>query len=143
MVLLNGLEHFARSLLKTQHTKFSKKNSKNLPKHLNFRISGQKLSLSSNITSCKTHINDLTLKLSRSNGLSSTLRQLGNVTQFHITQFSGHIYDNGCQVSGQFKTVCLSKIVLLQNREIRKIHFWPRNSPYGIRYLPEFLISTI
>ena len=56
-------------IFKTQHTNFSKKPSKNLPKYLNFRISGQKLSSSNNITylgvvideklSFKTHITDL------------------------------------------------------------------------------------
>ena len=36
-------------IFKTQRTNFSKKTKKNLPKYLNFRRSGQKLSLSSNI----------------------------------------------------------------------------------------------
>ena len=66
-------------IFKTQHTNFSKKTNKNLLKYLNFRTSGRKLSSSNNITylsvvmdeklSFKTHIIDLTLKLSRSNGM--------------------------------------------------------------------------
>ena len=38
-----------------------------------------------------------------------------------------------CQVWGQSKTVCFFKIVSLQNRAIRMIHFRPRNFFFGCK----------
>ena len=44
-----------------------------------------------------------------------------------------------CQVWGQSKTVCFSKIVSLQNRAIRMIHFRPRNFFLDVRYRSDIL----
>ncbi|MBY0580283.1 MAG: reverse transcriptase family protein, partial [Rickettsiales bacterium] len=134
-------------VFKTRKTNFLKKNKKNIPKYLNFRISGQKLSLSSNITylgvvldeklSFKTHISDLTLKLSRSIGMLAKVRHYVNfetLLSIYHSIFGSHLR-YACQVWGQSKTVCLSRIVSLQNRAVRIIHFCPRYFSTDILYL--------
>ena len=84
----------------------------------------------------KTHITDLTLKLSRSNGMLTKVRHYVNfetLLSIYHSIFSSNLR-YACQNWGQSKTVCLSKIVSLQNRPIRIIHFWPRIFP-NILYL--------
>ena len=87
--------------------------------------------------SFKTHITDLTLKLSRSNGMLAKVPHYVNFERllsiYHST-FGSHLRYEG-QVWGESKTVCFSKIVSLQNRAIRIIIFWLRNFPSDILYL--------
>ena len=80
--------------------------------------------------SFKTQITDLTLKLSRSNSMLAKVRPYVNfktLLSIYHSIFGLHLQYT-CQVWGQSKIVCLSKIISLQNRVIGIIHFCPKIS---------------
>ena len=122
-------------LFKTPKTKFCKQNKKNLPKYLNFRISGQKLSPAKEIKylgvtldenlSFKSHVSELSIKLSRANGMLAKVRHYVNfetlINIYHAI-FGSHLR-YACQIWGQANTTSLTKISSLQNKAMRLIHF--------------------
>ena len=104
-------------------------------KHLNFRISGQKIipvnsnkylgiKLDENLT-FSPHHKDLAITLSRSNGMLAKIRHFVNletlINIYHAI-FASHIR-YACQVWGQVKNMSFNKLLTLQNKALRIIHF--------------------
>ena len=112
-----------------------KSKHKILTKHLNFRISGQKITPTNSIKylgikldeslSFDQHINDISAKLSRANGMMAKVRHYVNfetlINIYHAI-FGSHLR-YACQVWGQTKTKSLCKLKTLQNRAMRIIFF--------------------
>ena len=114
-----------------------KSRHKVITKNLNFRISGQKLipvqsikylgvKLDENLTFV-SHINDLSLKLSRANGMLSKIRHYvayDTLLSIYHAIFNSHLR-YGCQVWGQTSNQYISRIISLQNKAMRIIHYQP------------------
>lgn len=108
-----------------------------ITKHLNFRLSGQKLNLSSKTKylgiildehlSWDPQIHDLTAKLSRSVGFLSKLRHFVDyktLISVYFALFDSHI--NYClQAIGYITQASFDKLEVLQNKALRLIHFKP------------------
>ena len=108
---------------------------KKITKKLNLRISGEKinpvqsikylgLKLDGNL-SFIPHLNDLSLKLSRSNGMLSKIRHYvtyETLMNIYHAIFHSHLR-YGCQVWGQIKSSSLKKVISLQNKAMKIIHF--------------------
>ena len=112
-----------------------KSKTKQITKRLNFRISGQRLTpvncikylgvkIDQNLY-FSSHIADLTLKLSRSNGMLAKIRHYVNketLLSIYHAIFSSHLM-YGCQIWGNSSNLCTNKIISLQNKAMRIIHF--------------------
>ena len=136
---------------KTELVIFKSKHKK-LTKNLNFRISGQKIipvhsikylgiKLDENLT-FQPHINDLSIKLSRSNGMLSKIRHYityDTLISIYHAIFNSHIR-YGCQVWGLTTNQSLKRIVSLQNKAMRIIHFQPPFSKPDLLY---YLSNTV
>ena len=119
---------------KTEIIVFRSKQKQDISKHLNFRISGQRIALSSRIKYLgltldenvwETHITNLTAKLSRAIGMLAKLRHYVNYNTLISTYYSlfhSHIIYR-CQMWAQEKTIKTEKIQKLQNKLLRIIHF--------------------
>ena len=130
---------------KTELVIFKSKH-KNINKNLNFRISGQRITpvhslkylgvkLDANLT-FSPHINDLSLKLSRANGMLSKIRHYVNyetLLSIYHAIFNSHLR-YGCQVWGLTSQQSLNRIVSLQNKAMRIIHFQPPFTQPNILY---------
>ena len=106
-----------------------------ITKHLNFRVSGQKITPTSSIKylgikiddslKFQSHHNDLSLKLSRANGMLAKVRHFVNhetlINIYHAI-FASHLR-YACQVWGQIRNESLSKLSSLQNKAMRIMHF--------------------
>ena len=129
-----------------------KSRHKQITKNLNFRLSGQKvipvqtvkylgLKLDESL-SFTPHLNELSLKLSRSNGMLSKIRHYVNyetlINIYHAI-FGSHLR-YGCQVWGQIKHNSLKKVSSLQNRAMKIIHFQPLISSSDLLY---YLSKTV
>ena len=111
-------------MFRANNTKFTKQNFSDSPKYLNFRISGQKLTPSKTIKylgividdqlSFKSHINEVSLKLCRANGMLAKIRHYVNLEtliNIYHTIFASHLR-YACQVWGQTKNSQLSKTII-------------------------------
>ena len=133
-------------LFKSLRTDLTKRNNKLLPKCLNFRISGQRIHPSKTIKylgvlldenlSFKPHLNELSLKLNRSNGMLAKIRHFVNletlISIYHAI-FGSHLR-YACQIWGQTRGPQLAKIASLQNRAMKIIFFQPYNFDCKILY---------
>ena len=134
-------------LFKTPRTNFCKQNNLHLSKYLNFRISGQKLYPSKEINylgiiidenlSFKSHLNQLSIKLGRANGMLAKIRHYVNfettINIYHAI-FGCHLR-YACQIWGQANKSPLDKIRSLQNKAMRLIHFQKQYFDPDILYL--------
>ena len=125
----------------------SNQSRKKITKNLNFRISGQKIvpvhslkylgiKLDENLTFLP-HINDLSIKLSRSNGMLSKIRHYvtyETLLSIYHTIFHSHLR-YACQIWGLRSPDSLSKISSLQNKAMRIIHFQSRFANTNLFYL--------
>ena len=114
-------------LFKNKHTRFTK--------HLNFRISGQKIEPTNTIKylgiklddklNFKAHHCELSLKLSRANGMLAKIRHFVNyetlINIYHAI-FASHL-TYACQVWGQTKDQSFNRIIILQNKALKVLHF--------------------
>ena len=131
---------------KTELILFRSKQNKNITKHLNFRLSGQKLKLKSTIKylgifldehlQWDTHIKYIQPKLSRAVEMLAKIRHyvpfetLLNIHYAIITSYMTY----GSQIWGQKSNSLLNKITTLQNKALRIIHFKPPCSPCNNLY---------
>ena len=116
-------------------------------KHLNFRISGQKITpvkcikylgvkIDENLN-FQSHLNDLSMKLTRSNGMLSKLRHYVNfetLLNVYHSIFGSHLR-YACQVWGQSHNASFNRIISLQNKAMRTIHFQSKHFNSNILYL--------
>ena len=136
---------------KTELVIFKSKHKK-IRKNINFRISGQKITPVHSLKylgvkldetlSFLPHINDLSLKLSRSNGMLSKIRHYvtyDTLISIYHAIFNSHLR-YGCQVWGQTRQQSLNKIIALQNKAMRIIHFQP---PFAKPNLLYFLSNNL
>ena len=115
-----------------------------MTKHLNFRISGQKINTCSKVRylgvileehlDWNLHINSLKCKLNRAIGILSKIRHY--VPKFllntlYYTMFHFHVIYS-CQIWGQNNTI-LRKLEPLQNKALRIINF--KNNEYNVNEL--------
>ena len=115
-----------------------------MTKHLNFRISGQKINTCSKVRyfgvileehlDWNLHINSLKCKLNRAIGILSKIRHY--VPKFllntlYYTMFQFHLIYS-CQIWGQNNTI-LRKLEPLQNKALRIINF--KNNEYTVNEL--------
>ena len=116
-----------------------------ITKHLNFRISGQKidpinqtkyLGIYYKHLSWNSHLNQLKTILSRRCGLLAKLRYYVSTTTTRSVYFA--IFDAklryGSQIWGQQKTATIKQIEKLQNKAIRIINFKSKNDPSNPLY---------
>ena len=135
-----GANKISLNAKKTEIILFRSKQKQDISKHLNFRISGQRITLSSRIKYLGltldenlmwgTHITNLTAKLSRAIGMLAKLRHYVNYNTLISTYYSlfhSHII-YGCQIWAQGKTIKTEKIQKLQNKLLRIIHFKEKNT---------------
>ena len=133
-------------LFGTPNTTFQKKNDRSSPKYLNFRLCGQKIFPSNSIKylgvtidknlSFRTHVNEIRLKLSRATGMIAKIRHYVNFETllciYHAI-FGCHL-QYACQVWGQSSGQQLSKVVALQNKAMRLMHFQHKHFQTDILY---------
>ena len=154
---LSNLVHWLRAnkislnTKKTELILFKSKNA-NLTKHLNFRVSGQKILPVKTIKylgikfdehlSFLPHMQDLALKLSRSNGMLAKIRHYVNfetLLSIYHAIFASHLR-YACQVWAHSKNAKLGRIISLQNKALKIIHFLPNNTNSNILY---YLSNTL
>ena len=154
---LSNLVHWLRAnkiSLNTKKTELIIFRPKNtiVTKHLNFRISGQKIfpvkvikylgiKIDENLNFI-THMQDLALKLSRSNGMLAKIRHYVNfetLLSIYHAIFSSHLR-YACQVWGNSRSPMIGRITSLQNKALKIIHFLPKNTNSNILY---FLSNTL
>ena len=121
---------------KTELVIFSPKR-KQITKHLNFRISGQKIEISTRVKylgiqidqhlNWNEHIKNIIPKLTRAAGVLSKILK----TIYHSIFNSHLIY--ACQVLGQNEN-CLKKLSSLQNKAIKIINFKQQDFPVNELY---------
>ena len=129
---------------KTEILTFKPK-GKSSTKHLNFRISGEKINTSSTINylavllhenlQWQTHIDSLITKLSRAVGLLSKIRYYVPkylLRTIYFSIFISHMVYT-CQVWGQNEAK-LKQISELQDKALRIINFKPKNHPVSELY---------
>ena len=118
---------------------------KSITKHLNFRISGEKISTSSTVNflgvllhenlQWQTHIDSLITKLSRAVGLLSKVRYY--VPKYSLRTIYFSIFNSQmictCQVWGQNEAK-IKQISELQDKALRIINFKPKNHPVSELY---------
>ena len=118
---------------------------KSITKHLNFRISGEKISTSSTVNflgvllhenlQWQTHIDSLITKLSRAVGLLSKIRYY--VPKYSLRTIYFSIFNSQmiytCQVWGQNEAK-IKQISELQDKALRIINFKPKNHPVSELY---------
>ena len=125
---------------KTQLIIFRGKNKK-INKHLNFRLSGQKLKQCESLKylgitidqhlTWKPHLRKLAEKLSRSIGMLSKIRHYVPFSTLHTLYyalFHSHL-SFGSQLWGQNMNDQTTRICKLQNKALRTIHFKDRYEP--------------
>ena len=130
---------------KTKLILFRPKN-KQITKHLNFRISGQKLNLSQVVKylgifldehlEWKPHNLQLGLKLSRANGMLSKIRHYvprDTLFSIYYAIFSSHM-TYGCQVWFQNNSTHTKQISILQNKALRIINFKDKRHNANVLY---------
>ena len=124
---------------KTEIIIFKAKNKK-ITKHLNFRLSGQKIHIKNNakylgITiqdnlGWEIHVNNLLKKLRRSVAILFKVRNYAPkwlIRTIYYSLFNSHmIY--GCQIWGQHKTNLVKRVMKLQEKAIRLINFKDNNA---------------
>ena len=136
---------------KTELVLFKSKRTK-ITKHLNFRISGQKIIPVKNIKylgikidehlSFAPHTQELALKLSRSNGMLAKIRHYVNfetLLSIYHAIFGSHLR-YACQVWGHSRNQSLGRIASLQNKALKIIHYLPNRSSSNILY---YLSNTL
>ena len=117
-----------------------KAKTKKITKHLNFRLSGQKIHIKNNVKylgitvqddlGWETHVNNLLKKLRRSVAILSKVRHYTPkwlTRTIYYSLFNSHmIY--GCQIWGQHKTSLVNRVMKLQEKAIRIINFKDNNA---------------
>ena len=117
-----------------------KAETKKITKHLNFRLSGQKIHIKNNFKylgitiqddlGWETHVNNLLKKLRRSVAILSNVRHYTPkwlTRTIYYSLFNSHmIY--GCQIWGQHKTNLVKRVMKLQEKAIRIINFKDNNA---------------
>ena len=136
---------------KTELIIFKSRNKK-ISKTLNFRLSGQKLTpvnkikylgliIDENLTFSQ-HLQDLSCKLSRSNGMLAKIRHFVNyetLLNIYHAIFGSHM-GYGCQVWGQRNTEYIKRIMSIQNKSLKIMHFQNnRFKPSILYYLSKIL----
>ena len=124
-------------IFKSKQTLLTKKCNRDLPKHLNFRISGQRINPTNKIKylgilideniSFKHHLQEVAIKLSRANGMLAKIRHfvtLESLLNIYHAIFGSHLR-YACQVWGQSKSVQVNRIASLQRKALRIVHFQP------------------
>ena len=130
---------------KTEVIIFKRKN-KQIQKHLNFRISGQKIKITNSVKylgiqlndslTWKTHLTSLLPKLNRAIGLLSKIRYYTPkylLKTIYYSLFNSHLI-YACQIWGQEKSALFRKIENLQDKALRIINFLPNNCPISGTY---------
>ena len=120
---------------KTEIIIFRSKNKATIKKHLNFRLSGQKVNLSSQVKylglildqhlTWDSHLKTLSLKLNRAAGMLAKIRHYVPRDVLHSIYyaiFNSHL-TYGCQIWGQHQSQLLNKIQIIQNKALRIINF--------------------
>jgi hypothetical protein len=117
-----------------------------IKKHLNFRLSGQKIypvgsikylgiKIDSNL-SFKDYLNDLAIKLRRSNGMLAKVRHYVNLEAllniYHAIFGSRLRY--ACQIWGQSQKHNFSRLSHLQNKALKIIYFQSNNFKSSVLY---------
>ena len=139
------------NLAKTELVIFKSK-LKTITKHLNFRISGQKITPSKTVKylgitlqdnlGWDIHINQLTMKLNRAIGLLSVIRHHVNKkllrTIYHAI-FNSHL-NYGCQIWGQ-NISTVHKLEKLQAKALRIINFKTKEYPANILFQKEKILK--
>ena len=130
---------------KTEIIIFKRKN-KQIQKHLNFRVSGQKIEITNSVKylgiqlndslTWKTHLISLLPKLNRAIGLLSKIRCYTPkylLKTIYYSLFNCHLI-YACQVWGHEKSALFRKIENLQDKALRIINFLPNNCPISGTY---------
>ena len=118
---------------------------KSITKHLNFRISGEKINTSSTVNylgvllhenlQWQTHIDSLITKLSRAVGLLSKIRYYVPkylLRTIYFSIFNSHMIYT-CQAWGQNEAK-IKQISELQDKALRIVNFKPKNHPVSELY---------
>ena len=134
---------------------------KNITKHLNFRVSGQKINPTTSVKYLGVHLNNsltweihfknLQTKLNRAIGLLSKIRHYtpkSFLKTIYFSLFNSHLI-YACQIWGQSKTKLFQEIGELQDKVIRIISFLPKgesvkgaNSTLKILKVRDFLYHS-
>ena len=113
---------------------------KTITKHLNFRVSGQKINPTTSVKYLGVHLNNsltweihfknLQTKLNRAIGLLSKIRHYtpkSFLKTIYFSLFNSHLI-YACQIWGQSKTKLFQEIEKLQEKAIRIISFLPKGA---------------
>ena len=113
---------------------------KTITKHLNFRVSGQKINPTTSVKYLGVHLSDsltweihfknLQAKLNRAIGLLCKIRHYAPkslLKTIYISLFNSHLI-YACQIWGQSKTKLFQDIEKLQDKAIRIISFLPKGA---------------
>ena len=113
---------------------------KTITKHLNFRVSGQKINPTTSVKYLGVHLSDsltweihfknLQTKLNRAIGLLSKIRHYtpkSLLKTIYFSLFNSHLI-YACQIWGQSKTKLFQEIEKLQDKAIRIISFLPKGA---------------
>ena len=113
---------------------------KTITKHINFRVSGQKINRTnsvkylgvhlSNSLTREIHFKNLQTKLNKALGLFSKIRHYtpkSLLKTVYFSLFNSHLI-YACQIWGQSKTKLFQKIEKLQDKAIRIINFLPKGA---------------
>ena len=126
---------------------------KKITKHLNFRISGQKIEISIRVKylavqldqhlNWNEHIKNIIPKLSRAIGVLSKICHY--IPKFLLKTIYYSIFNsqliNACQVWGQNEN-CLKKLSTLQNKAIRIIKFKQQDFPVNELYYANWILKV-
>ena len=125
---------------KTELILFRSKQNAHITKHLNFRLSGQKIKPKHNVKYLSifldeylhwdTHMQYLTPKISRAAGMLAKIRHyvpLDTPLNIYYAIFNSHI-TYGSQIWGQRNYEHLNKLITLQSKALRIINFKPPGS---------------
>ena len=144
--MFNGSKLIEYLSIKPKQTIIFQPKGKIITKHLNFRISGQKINpinqtkylgiyLDKHL-SWNSHLNQLKTKLSRGCGLLAKLHYYVNITTLRSVYFA--IFDAqlryGLQIWSQQKTGTIKQIEKLQDKAVRIINFKFKNNPSNPLY---------
>ena len=131
---------------KTEIILFRSKQKQNIKKHLNFRLSGQKLNLTSKVKylgvildehlSFDSHIKGILPKLNRANGMLAKIRHFvskNTLLNIYYAIFNSHLTYSS-QIWGQMCSELRLKLSKAQNKALRIINFKSQREPHNLLY---------
>ena len=128
---------------------------KTITKHLNFRVSGQKINPTTSVKYLGVHLSDsltweihfknLQTKLNRAIGLLSKIRHYtpkSLLKTIYFSLFNSHLI-YACQIWGQSKTKLFQEIEKLQDKAIHIISFLPKGASVKETYSTLKILKTL